>query len=127
GDARQVHKLHQVLMKSRSARVLAVRRGAQDTPGKKKAGGDGKAPPPPPRTAGAGRRDFPPLTHKTPDKNRTPRADVPTPPDGKAPAGYSHPVRKGLPGFGKASPGTREARFEANRYGFIPLLSRRVH
>src|SRR5258707_13736985 len=41
GDLKAVHKLQKLLMKSRSARLLAVRRVTQDTQGKKTAGIDG--------------------------------------------------------------------------------------
>src|SRR5215469_6343299 len=41
GNTRAVHKLQKLLMKSRSARLLAVRRVTQDNQGKKTAGVDG--------------------------------------------------------------------------------------
>jgi len=41
GNTRAVHKLQKLLMKSRAARLLAVRRVAQDNQGKKTAGIDG--------------------------------------------------------------------------------------
>src|SRR2546425_13189610 len=41
GDLKAVHKLQKLLMKSRSARLLAVRRVTQDNQGKKTAGIDG--------------------------------------------------------------------------------------
>ncbi len=41
GDLQTVHQLQQLLMKSRSARLLAVRRVTQDNQGKKTAGVDG--------------------------------------------------------------------------------------
>src|SRR6266581_2447951 len=41
GDVRTVHKLQRLLMKSWSARLLAVRRVTQDNQGKKTAGVDG--------------------------------------------------------------------------------------
>lgn len=41
GDLTTVHKLQKLLMKSRSARLLAVRRVTQDNQGKKTAGIDG--------------------------------------------------------------------------------------
>lgn len=41
GDTKQVHKLQKLLMKSRSAKLLAVRRVTQDNAGKKTAGVDG--------------------------------------------------------------------------------------
>src|SRR6516162_1340883 len=40
-DLKTVHKLQKLLMKSRSARLLAVRRVTQDNQGKKTAGVDG--------------------------------------------------------------------------------------
>src|SRR5215467_4772045 len=40
-DLKTVHKLQQLLMKSRSARLIAVRRVTQDNQGKKTAGIDG--------------------------------------------------------------------------------------
>src|SRR5438067_34183 len=40
-DLKTVHQLQKLLMKSRSARLLAVRRVTQDNQGKKTAGGDG--------------------------------------------------------------------------------------
>jgi RNA-directed DNA polymerase len=41
GDTKQVHRLQRLLMKSRSAKLLAVRRVTQDNLGKKTAGVDG--------------------------------------------------------------------------------------
>ncbi len=41
GDTQQVHRLQKLLMKSRSAKLLAVRRVTQDNAGKKTAGVDG--------------------------------------------------------------------------------------
>ena len=41
GDTKQVHRLQKLLMKSRSAKLLAVRRVTQDNAGKKTAGVDG--------------------------------------------------------------------------------------
>ena len=41
GNHQAVHKLHKLLMKSRAARLLAVRRVTQDNQGKKTAGVDG--------------------------------------------------------------------------------------
>jgi len=41
GNSRAVHKLQKLLMKSRAARMLAVRRVTQDNQGKKTAGVDG--------------------------------------------------------------------------------------
>jgi len=41
GDLKAVHKLQKLLMKSRSARLLAVRRVTHDNQGKKTAGIDG--------------------------------------------------------------------------------------
>src|SRR5881227_4494778 len=41
GDLKTVHKLQKLVMKSRSARLLAVRRVTQDNQGKKTAGIDG--------------------------------------------------------------------------------------
>src|SRR5207237_387779 len=41
GDLKTVHKLQKLLLKSRSARLLAVRRVTQDNQGKKTAGIDG--------------------------------------------------------------------------------------
>jgi RNA-directed DNA polymerase len=50
GDTKQVHRLQKLLMKSRSAKLLAVRRVTQDNAGKKTAGVDGvKALEPPQR------------------------------------------------------------------------------
>src|ERR1700737_1735650 len=47
GDLKTVHQLQKLLMKSRAARLLAVRRVTQDNQGKKTAGVDGgKAAPP---------------------------------------------------------------------------------
>src|SRR5258708_37284771 len=41
GDLKTVHKLQKLVMKSRSARLLAVRRVTQENQGKKTAGEDG--------------------------------------------------------------------------------------
>src|SRR2546422_5234835 len=60
GDQRAVHRLEHLLMKSWSAKCLAVRRGKQDKPGKKKAGGRGGEKPPPPPPPPPRGRPFPP-------------------------------------------------------------------
>src|SRR5262249_20215962 len=41
GDVKGVHQLQRLLLRSRSAKLLAVRRGTQDNQGKKTAGVDG--------------------------------------------------------------------------------------
>src|SRR5258708_40200972 len=41
GNVQAVHRLQQLLSRSRAARLLAVRRGTQNNPGKKKGGGVG--------------------------------------------------------------------------------------
>ena len=41
GDTKQVHRLQKLMMKSRSAKLLAVRRVTQDNTGKSTAGVDG--------------------------------------------------------------------------------------
>src|SRR5258708_26144516 len=51
GNVQAVHRLQQLLSRSRAARLLAVRRVTQDNPGKKTAGaerGEHHQPPPPP-------------------------------------------------------------------------------
>src|SRR5712671_3596803 len=49
GDLKAVHTLQKLLMKSRSARLVAVRRVTQDNQGKKTAGVDGVKSVPPKR------------------------------------------------------------------------------
>ena len=54
GNVRAVHRLQQLVLQSRSARLIAVRRVTQDNQGKKTAGVDGKASPLTAGTLGSG-------------------------------------------------------------------------
>src|ERR1700692_3169618 len=68
GDLKTVHQLQKLLMKSRSARLLAVRRVTQDNQGKKTAGIDGVKCVPP-----AGRRALAEAIHPKRIAERKPK------------------------------------------------------
>lgn len=74
GDIKQVHRLQKLLMKSRSAKLLAVRRVTQDNAGKKTAGVDGVKSLRPPQ-----RLDLANNLHLTDKSNPTRRVMIPKP------------------------------------------------
>ena len=116
-DRKKVHKLQRLMMKSRSGRMLAVRRVTQDNAGKKTAGVDGVKSLTPKQ-----RMD---LSKKLPiDGKAGPlrRAELPKP-------GTTEKRELGIPTLSDRAKQTLvklalepewEARFEANSYGFRP-------
>jgi RNA-directed DNA polymerase len=121
GNVRAVHKLQKLLIKSRSARLIAVRRVTQDNQGKKTAGIDGvKSVHPKQRLEMADLLHPKRVRHSKPQPVR--RIDIPKPGKaGKRPLGipvmldraHQHLVKQALePEW--------EAKFEPNSYGFRP-------
>lgn len=121
GDLKTVHTLQKLLMKSRSARLLAVRRVTQDNQGKKTAGIDGIKSVEP-----AGRLAMVEAIHpKRMDKRKPqPLRRVWIPKPGKTeqrPLGIPVMVDRASQALAKAALEPQwEALFEANSYGFRP-------
>jgi RNA-directed DNA polymerase len=122
GETRKVEKLQKLVMKSKSARLLAVRRVTQDNQGKKTAGVDGvKSVPPHARCALAER-----LHPKHCKRNKAKpvrRVWLPKPgkPGERRPLGIPVMAERGQPALVKlALEPAWEAKFEANSYGFRP-------
>lgn len=121
GNQRAVHKLQRLLMKSRAARLLAVRRVTQDNQGKKTAGVDGvKSVPPKQRLDMAERLH--PQYWKWKQSPPVRRISIPKP--GKAerrPLGIPVMEMRALQALAKCALEPEwEACFEANSYGFRP-------
>ena len=120
-DLKTVHKLQKLLMKSRSARLLAVRRVTQDNQGKKTAGIDGvKSVPPPARLAMVEALHPKQLHARKPKPLR--RVWIPKPgKEEKRPLGIPVMVDRASQAVAKAALEPQwEAKFEANSYGFRP-------
>ena len=121
GNHRAVHTLQKLLMKSRAARMLAVRRVTQDNQGKKTAGVDGVKSVPPKQ-----RLDMVEHIHPTQWKRlkAQPVRRVYIPKPGKAEKrGLGIPVMKTRAHQALVKLALEpewEAKFEANRYGFRP-------
>ncbi len=121
GNHRAVHKLQKLLMKSRAARMLAVRRVTQDNQGKKTAGVDGVKSVPPKQ-----RLDMVERIHPTQWKRlkAQPVRRVYIPKPGKAEKrGLGIPVMKTRAHQALVKLALEpewEAKFEANSYGFRP-------
>ncbi len=121
GDLKTVHKLQKLLMKSRSARLLAVRRVTQENQGKKTAGIDGVKSIPP-----AGRLALAEAIHPKRIAERKPkplrRVWIPKP--GKAeqrPLGIPVVYDRAAQALAKQALEPQwEALFEADSYGFRP-------
>jgi len=121
GDLKTVYKLQKLLMKSRSARLVAVRRVTQENQGKKTAGIDGVKSVPP-----AGRFALAEAIHPNRMNKRKPkplrRVWIPKP--GKAeqrPLGIPVMFDRACQALAKAALEPQwEALFEANSYGFRP-------
>src|SRR5215469_10563548 len=121
GDLKTVHKVQQLLMKSRSARLLAVRRVTQDNQGKKTAGVDGvKSVRPTARLAMAEAIHPKRMEKRKPKPLR--RVWIPKP--GKTeqrPLGIPVLFDRACQALAKAALEPQwEAKFEANSYGFRP-------
>ena len=121
GDLKAVHKLQKLLMKSRSARLLAVRRVTQDNQGKKTAGIDGvKSVQPNDRLAMVEAIHPKQMSKKKPKPLR--RVWIPKP--GKTeqrPLGIPVMYDRACQALAKAALEPQwEAKFEANSYGFRP-------
>jgi RNA-directed DNA polymerase len=120
-DLKTVHKLQKLLMKSRSARLLAVRRVTQDNQGKKTAGVDGvKSVQPSGRFAMVEAIHPQRIAERKPQPLR--RVWIPKP--GKAeqrPLGIPVMVDRACQALAKQALEPQwEAKFEANSYGFRP-------
>ncbi len=121
GDLKTVHKLQKLLMKSRSARLLAVRRVTQDNQGKKTAGIDGVKSVQP-----SGRFAMVEALHPKRMSKRKPkplrRVWIPKP--GKTeqrPLGIPVMFDRACQALAKQALEPQwEAKFEANSYGFRP-------
>src|SRR5262249_24363909 len=117
GEVRRVHKLQRLLLQSRAAKLLAVRRVTQDNPGKHTAGIDGvNSLPPPQRLALAERLG------KLPTGRPTRRVWLPKPgkPE-RRPLGIPTLHDRALQALVKlAMEPEWEARFEPNSYGCRP-------
>jgi RNA-directed DNA polymerase len=121
GDLKTVHKLQKLLMKSRSARLLAVRRVTQDNQGKKTAGIDGvKAVQPTGRFAMVEALHPKRIAERKPQPLR--RVWIPKP--GKTeqrPLGIPVMFDRACQALAKQALEPQwEAKFEANSYGFRP-------
>jgi len=121
GDLKTVHKLQKVLMKSRSARLLAVRRVTQENQGKKTAGIDGVR-----SVSPVGRLALAEAIHPKRMKKKKPkplrRVWIPKP--GKAeqrPLGIPVMFDRACQAVAKQALEPQwEALFEADSYGFRP-------
>lgn len=121
GDLKTVHKLQKLLMKSRSARLLAVRRVTQDNQGKKTAGIDGvKSVQPTGRLAMVEAIHPRQIAERKPQPLR--RVWIPKPgKNEQRPLGIPVMYDRACQALAKAALEPQwEALFEANSYGFRP-------
>ncbi len=121
GDTKTVHKIQKLLMKSKAARLLAVRRVTQDNQGKKTAGVDGVKSVPP-----AERLTMAEAIHPRQAEKRKPkplrRVWIPKPgKEERRPLGIPVMVDRACQALAKqACEPEWEAQFERNSYGFRP-------
>jgi RNA-directed DNA polymerase len=117
GDVKALRKLQKMLMKSWSARALAVRRVTQDNQGKKTAGVDGEKSLTPKQ-----RLDLVNKLHLGTKASPTRRVWIPKPgTEEKRPLGIPTMIDRALQALVKlALEPEWEARFEPNSYGFRP-------
>jgi RNA-directed DNA polymerase len=121
GDTKTVHKIQKLLMKSKAARLLAVRRVTQDNQGKKTAGVDGVKSVPPTE-----RLKMVEAIHPKQTKNRKPkplrRVWIPKPgKEEKRPLGIPVVIDRACQAVAKQALEPQwEAQFERNSYGFRP-------
>jgi RNA-directed DNA polymerase len=121
GETRAVHKLQKLLMKSRAARLLAVRRVTQENQGKKTAGVDGiKSVSPKQRFLMA--KSIHPPNWKSHKSLPVRRIYIPKPgKTEKRPLGIPVMVERAQQALVKSALEPEwEAKFEANSYGFRP-------
>jgi RNA-directed DNA polymerase len=120
GNTRAVHKLQKLLMKSQSARLLAVRRVTQDNQGKKTAGIDGVKSVKPAERSVMANQIHPKNWQDTSPPVR--RVWIPKPGKSeKRPLGIPVMVERARQHLAKlALEPEWEARFEPNSYGFRP-------
>jgi RNA-directed DNA polymerase len=117
GDVRTVHNLQRLLLRSRSARFLAVRRVSQDNRGKKTAGVDGVASLTPKQRLAYARR------LRSLDRAADPvrRTYLAKPDGGQRPLGIPTMLQRAYQALVKlALEPEWEAVFEPNSYGFRP-------
>jgi RNA-directed DNA polymerase len=121
GDIKTVHKMQKLLMKSKAARLLAVRRVTQDNQGKKTAGVDGVKSVPP-----AERLTMVEAIHPRHTNQRKPkplrRVWIPKPgKEEKRPLGIPTMIDRACQALAKQALEPQwEAQFERNSYGFRP-------
>src|SRR5262249_10323265 len=121
GDLKTVHKLQKLVMKSRSARLLAVRRVTQDNQGKKTAGVDGVKSVSPPRRLALAQAIHP---KRIDERKPKPLRRVWIPKPGKTeqrPLGIPVMYDRACQALAKQALEPQwEALFEADSYGFRP-------
>jgi len=120
-DLKTVHKLQKLLMKSRSAQLIATRRVTQDNQGKKTAGIEGvKSVPPAQRLTMGATMHLKGMALRKPKPLR--RVWIPRPgKNEKRPLGIPVMYDRACQALAKlALEAEWEARFEANSYGFRP-------
>jgi len=121
GDTKTVHKIQKLLMKSKAARLLAVRRVTQDNQGKKTAGVDGVKSVPPAERLTMAEAIHPRQAEKWKPKPLR-RVWIPKPgKEERRPLGIPAMIDRACQALAKqAFEPEWEAQFERNSYGFRP-------